>query len=104
MNSPAPHLVECRIKGGDKLPADSGGADALCKAIRDAAARRAPGGSFTVDVHVLGRSALAATITTDKGTKLPEQKMAISDRGLTRGSLERFANALAGEMARAKGR
>ena len=104
MNSTAPHLVECRIEGGDKLPADSGGADALCKAIRDAAAKQAPGSSFSVDVQVLGRSALAATITTAKGARLPEQKMAISDRGLTKGSLERFANALAGEMAKAGGR
>jgi hypothetical protein len=104
MNSSAPQKIECHIKGGDKLPADSGGADALCKAIRDAAAKQVPGSSFTVDVHVLGRSALAATVTTAKGTKLPEQKMAISDRGLTAGSIERFANALVGEMARAQGR
>ena len=104
MNSPTPQLVECRISGGDKLPADSGSADALCNAIRNAAAQQAPGSRFTVDVKVLGRSALAATITTAKGTRLPEQKMAISDRGLTAGSLERFANALAGEMARAKDR
>ena len=103
MNSNAPHLVECRIQGGDKLPADSGGADALCKAIKDEAAKQAPGGTFTVDVRVLGQSMLAATITTARGTRLPEQKMAISDRGLTRESLERFASVLAGEMARSKG-
>lgn len=101
MNSPSPQLVDCRIVGGDKLPADSGGADALCQAIADAAAEQAPGRRFQVDVQVLGRSALAATVTTADGTRLPEQKMAISDRGLTRGSLERFAKALAGEVARA---
>jgi hypothetical protein len=100
----SPQLVECRIVGGDKLPAETGGADALCSAITGAAAKQAPGSRFKVDVKVLGRSALAATITTAKGTKLPEQKMAISDRSLTVGSFERFANALAGEMARAKGR
>lgn len=104
MNSSSPELVDCRIIGGDKLPADSGGSDALCKAIKDAAADQAPGKRFAVEVHVLGRSALAATVTTADGTRLPEQKMAISDRGLTRGSLERFADALAGEMARAQGR
>lgn len=104
MNSPSPQLVDCRIVGGDKLPADSGGADALCNAIAEAAAKQAPGRRFQVDVQVLGRSALAATVTTADGTRLPEQKMAISDRGLTRGSLERFAKALAGEVARAQPR
>lgn len=104
MNSPTPPLVDCRIVGGDKLPADSGGPDALCAAIRQAAAEQVPGRRFTVEVRVLGRSALAATVTTADGTRLPEQKMAISDRGLTEGSLERFANALAGEVARTQAR
>ena len=104
MTSPSPQLVDCRIVGSDKLPADSGGSEALCRAIKQAAAEQAPGKSFSVEVQVLGRSALAATVTRADGTKLPEQKMAISDRGLTRGSLERFAKALAGEMARSESR
>ena len=104
MNSPTPQLVDCRVVGGDKLPADSGGSEALCKAIAEAAAEQAPGRRFTVDVQVLGRSALKATVTNSDGTKLPEQKMAISDRGLTRGSLERFAKAIVGEVAQAKNR
>ena len=104
MNSPSAQLVNCQVLGGDKLPADSGGSDALCRAIAEAAAEQAPGRRFSVEVHVLGRSALAATVTTAEGTKLPEQKMAISDRGLTKGSLERFAKALAGAVAQSHGR
>lgn len=104
MNSPSPQLIDCRVVGANKLPADSGGSEALCKAIAEAAAEQAPGRRFSVEVRVLGPSALSAIVTNSNGTRLPEQKMAISDRGLTRGSLERFAKALAGEMAQAKNR
>lgn len=104
MTASTPQLVDCRIVGGDSLPAESGGSDALCAAIRAAAAEQAPGSGFSVEVRVLGPSALAATVTTAAGTRLPEQKMAISDRQLTKGSLERFARALAGEVARAGAR
>lgn len=103
MSSPTPP-VDCRVVGGGKLPAETGGADGLCKAIRNAAAEVAPGRRFRVEVSVLGRSALAARVTTADGVSLPEQKMAISDRALTRGSIERFARSLAGEVARAPGR
>lgn len=103
ISSPMPS-VDCRVVGGGKLPVETGGADALCKAIRTAAADMAPGRRFSVDVTVLGRSALAAKVTTAEGARLPEQKMAVSDRALTRGSIERFARALAGEVARAPGR
>lgn len=104
MNSSTPLLVDCRIVGGDSLPADSGGSDALCAAIREAAVDQAPGSRFSVEVRVLGPSVLTATVTTADGTHLPEQKMAINDRQLTRGSLERFAKALVGEVARAEAR
>ena len=104
MNSSTPQLVDCRIVGGDNLPVDSGGSDALCAAIREAAAEQAPGRRFSVEVTVKGPSMLAATVTTADGARLPEQKMAVSDRQLTRNSLERFAKALAGEVARAEAR
>lgn len=101
MNSPTPQVIDCRIVGGDKLPADSGGSDALCKAIAAAVAEQAPGRRFSVEVHVLGSSALSATVTTAEGKKLPEQKFAVSDRPLNRPSIQRFAEALAWEVARA---
>lgn len=104
MNESMPQMVDCRIVGGDSLPADSGGADALCAAIREAAAEQAPGSRFQVEVTVKGPSMLTATITTADGARLPEQKFAVSDRQLSRGSLERFAMALAGEVARAEAR
>lgn len=99
MNSSNTQIVGCHVIGGSLLPADSGGPDGLCKAIREAAADQAPGRRFAVEVQVLGRSMIAATVTKADGTKLPEQKMAVSDSELNRSSLERFASALAGLVA-----
>ena len=104
MNSPSPPQVECRVIGGDKLPAETGGPDALCAAIARAAAIEAPTSRFSVEVRVLGSASLAATLRTADGTTLPEQRFAISDRNLTKGSLDRFAKALAGAVARAPSR
>lgn len=104
MNSPSSQLITCRVIDGGKLPADTGGPEAVCAAIQRAAAAEAPGKKFSVEVRVLGSSSLAATLTTADGTILPEQKFAISDRSLTKGSLERFAKALVGEVARAASR
>lgn len=100
MNASSNPMVECRVVGGDQLPADSGGSDAFCMAIKNAAAAQAPGTRFTVDVQVRGPATMTAIVTTAEGKVLPEQTLSISDRGLTRGTLERFANTLVGEVAR----
>lgn len=104
MNSPSSQLVDCRVLGADKLPAEVGGSDALCAAIARAAAATAPSRRFSVEVRVLGSSSLSATVTTADGTKLPEQKFASSDRNLSKRSIDRFATALAGEVAQASPR
>src|SRR5687767_7668378 len=84
MPSPSSQSTPCRIVDGDKLPDGSGGAAALCTAIERAAAAKAPGVGYTVEVRVLSASRLAATLTSD-GRKLPEQNFAITDRELTGG-------------------
>ncbi len=104
MNASSRSTVTCRVVGGEQLPSDSGGSDALCAAIERAASAQAPGRAFTVDVAVKGPSALSARLTTADGKQLPEQTMSISDRALTRGSLERFASTLVGEMVRTASR
>jgi len=104
MNSPSPQLVDCRVVGGDRLPAETGGPDALCAAITRAAAVGAPANRFSVEVRVLDSSSLAATLKTADGRTLPEQRFAISDRSLTKGSLDRFAKALVGAVASAPSR
>ena len=104
MNSPSPQLIDCRVIGGDKLPPEIGGSQALCAAIERAAAANGPARAFKVEVRVLGNSSLAATLTTADGTALPEQRFEISDRSLSKGSLDRFAKALVSEVSRAPSR
>lgn len=100
VNSSAPPPGDCRVTGAERLPAESGGADALCSAIRAAASSRAPGVRFTVDVEVRSPSMLVARLRLADGRTLPEQRHAVMDRTLTRGSLQRFADALAAELAK----
>lgn len=102
MNSPSSHPVVCHVIGGDKLPASAGTPDSICDAILSAAAAHAPHARFSVEVRVLGQSALAATLTTADGKTLPEQKFASSDRLLNPDSIEFFAKSLV-ETARAGG-
>jgi hypothetical protein len=99
MASPSGQSTTCRIVDGGKLPDGSGGAAALCSAIERAAAAKAPGVAYTVEVRVLSSSRLAATVTSG-GRKLPEQNFATMDRELNSGSFDRFAAALADQLAR----
>ena len=88
----------CSVVDGDKLPAESGGAAALCAAIESAAAKRAPGVGYSVEVTVQASSRLAAELVRE-GHALPQQNYASMDRALTRQSFERFAAALADRIA-----
>ncbi|NUT01789.1 MAG: hypothetical protein HOP96_12535 [Sphingomonas sp.] len=101
MSSTESAVPGCRVVGAEELPAESGGADALCKAIASAAAEKAPGVSYSIEVRVLPRSQLAAAITTGDGRKLAEQNFASMDRPLSSGSFKRFADAIAIELAKA---
>ena len=94
----------CRVVGGGKLPAESGGPSALCAAVKRAAAAKAPRASYQVEVRVLSPSRLAATVKTGDGRVLPELNHAISDSNLTRKSFERFADAIAAELAKTASR
>ena len=98
MASPSGQPAPCRIVDGDKLPDESGGAAALCSAIERAAAAKAPGVAYTVEVRVLSSSRLAATLKSG-GRQLPEQNFAVMDRELNGVSFERFAEALADRLA-----
>ena len=99
-SQPAP---SCRVIDGNKLPAESGGADALCREIAAATAKAAPGVRYSIEIRVLPRSRLSATVTTADGRTLPEQGMASMDKPLTAGSFKRFAASIASELAKAVG-
>ena len=101
MNAPQDKAMGCSVVGGEKLPAESGGADALCKAIAAAVAEQAPGLEYSVEVHVLPQSRLSASVRLQDGRKLADQKFASMDRPLSSASFQRFAAAIASEVAKA---
>jgi len=92
----------CRVIGGEKLPPETGGAKGICTAIERAINERAPNVRYSAEVRVLSTSSLAVDVVAD-GHKLPEQKLAVMDRNLNSGSLERFARALAELIAKTRG-
>lgn len=101
MERPVAQSPQCTVSGADKLHAEAGGAEAICSAIRAAAREKAPGTGFRIEVRVISASSLSARITLADGRLLPEQKMAVSDRQLNPGSIQRFAAAIAVAVAEA---
>ena len=95
--------AQCQVIHGEKLPADSGGAKALCEAVTAALEAHAPGQGYRVEIEVQGPSRLAASITKD-GRKVAEQKMASSDKNLTKRSFGRFADAIVAQLSRSAGK
>src|SRR5215213_6953918 len=93
-------LGPCHIVGAEKLPREIGGGAAVCSAIQRAISAQAPGLKYTVHVEVLSQSSVKATVDMD-GRRLPEQRISVVDRDLNTRSIERFANALASEAAKA---
>ncbi len=99
MKPQASDAIRCSVIGAEKLPAELGGAEAVCQAIREAAA---PALGASVVVQVINPHMLAATATTTDGRALPEQRVATSDRTLNAGSLGMLAKALADQLANAR--
>jgi hypothetical protein len=93
----------CQVTAGEKLPAASGGADAICAAIQRAAAAKAPDVRYSAEIRVLSSSMLAANLVAD-GRKLPEQKFAVMDHEISASTIERFAEAVATALAEASKR
>jgi len=100
MSAAGPKPIHCRVLAGEKLPAASGGPDAICSAIEKAVASVAPNIRFSAEVTVLTPSMLSTSLLVD-GRALPEQKFAVMDRELNEASIERFANSIAATVAQA---
>lgn len=91
---------DCVVTGGAKLPAETG-VDAICNAVQSAIGSKAAGAGVKVEVVVTSASSLTAKILV-RGKSLPEEHMAVSDRQLTKGSIERFARRIAEVVATAE--
>ena len=98
MNQHQADAGRCTIVGADKLSPEIG-SELICDAITAAADEKSAGALHHVKVTVLSPSSLAAVVTLSGGRVLPEQKMAVNDRQLNRGSIDRFAAAVAAEIA-----
>ena len=84
---------DCTVTGGEKLPAETG-PEAICGAVRGALADGAAGPAVEVEVMVTSASSLTARIIV-AGKALPDEHMAVSDRNLTKGAIDRFARRIA---------
>jgi len=92
----------CSVANASKLPADLT-PDAVCKAIRTAAVRALTGLDeeaieVSVDVTVLSNASIAATATVS-GKRLPQQRVATSDRPLNPSAIAMLARAVARGIA-----
>jgi len=90
----------CQVLGGEKLPATSGGAIGICDAIEKAIAAESPHLNYRAEVRILSHSAMKATVHAS-GRQVADQQMSVMDRKLNPSSIERFAKALAVEVAKA---
>jgi hypothetical protein len=100
MNMGAQPNGRCHIVDGEKLPASSGGSSVVCAEIERAITATAPNAQYSVEVKVLSKSRLAASLVVD-GHALPEQHFAIMDSDLNAGAIQRFAASLARVVAQA---
>ncbi|MEO8455517.1 MAG: hypothetical protein ABI454_10175 [Sphingomicrobium sp.] len=98
MTAPAHAQGSCRLIAGEKVPAGSGGAEAICAAVERAAAAKAPDVRYSAEIRVLSSSMLAAKLVAN-GRKLPEQKFAVMDGEISASAIERFADAVATALA-----
>ena len=90
----------CQVLGGEKLPASTGGASGICDAIERAIAAEAPSVNYSAEVRILSHSAMKATVHVN-GRQVADQQLSVMDRKLNASSIERFAKALAVEVAKA---
>ena len=94
----------CRIVGPAKLPKRQVTAAGLCAAIDRAIAANASGSHASVEVKIPSPHTLIATIRMAGGRVLPEKRMDVSDGVLTSERVERFAAAVASDVANARDR
>lgn len=87
--------IECDVVNGEDLPAASGGAAALCRAIDDGATRRGLDQAFAIRVTVERHSVLAGDVTLADGRRLPDVRVADMDRPISGDMFMRFGLAVA---------
>lgn len=88
--------INCQVvSGGEKLPAASGGAAALCAAIGRAMAAEAPGLAARVEIRLLRSTMLEAVAMLPDGRRLASVGFSVSDAPLSAVSFDHLATDLA---------
>jgi hypothetical protein len=100
MTSGPATAVECSVSGLEKHLGGAGGAAAVCDAIQTAFANAPSQGSVKIEIVVNSEWSLTARIERN-GNRLPNQDLSVSDTKLSKGSIERFARAIADATAHA---
>lgn len=98
MSGPGPTDLPCTVAGAERLPADSGGADALCAILQ----ARLAGTGASVAVSVDSEFRLSAIATTADGRRLDEVNVARSDRAVGKRSFETLGDALRDQIDRSR--
>jgi hypothetical protein len=96
MDGPSANELSCTVIGAQKLPAEIGGANGLCAAIRTAAGANSGG---AVVLRVKSPYSVTAAVTDRGGRKHPEIGASISDRTLNRKAVEMLAREIARQLA-----
>lgn len=91
--------IRCSVVGAEKLPAELGGADAVCAAVRGALQGSSLAEGASVTVTVRSPYSAAASVTTSAGSELPEVNVAISDRSLNKRSIAMLAEGIARQLS-----
>jgi hypothetical protein len=97
MSTPTGKLSHCHVIAGDKLPAETGGEEAICIAI--AQALQSGAANAAVEVSVISPYLLSATVTLADGRKLPAIKVGSADRPLGTRAVRMLADSIAAQTA-----
>ena len=101
MNAPGGGPGSCEVVNAEKLPGDFGDSDAICAAIRQAAAERGLPIDFSVRVEVQSAYLVSAAVTLADGRAIPAVKTASSDRPLSEHSFRMLGEAIATQISKA---
>lgn len=88
----------CQVSGAQKLPAEAGGADALCAAVGQALAK-VSSKPKTVELSVQSLYLISATVTMADGRRLPAVKVGSADRPLGPRAIRMLADGIAAQVA-----
>ena len=94
MNTPSASDPVCKVIGADKLPAQTGGASALCGAIEKALAETKVTGPISIEITIRSPRVLAAAVKRGD-VALPEMTMDVFDTAINQDIIDRFARSVA---------